>query len=223
MPILATIADLRLRRDIAVDDEAIYAATLDTVETMFETMTKRLWKYRENHVKLFSLDWENQRNAKRLYAPIFPINTTVALPKEPQISVKHWQTPSKESDATVLTVNEDYQLELDRGVVIRTMATNWFDTVKMTVSGGYASANAEVTPASGLALPPTTPLDVLEAICRQTIYMRLRTQNDRIVLQSQSSLQGQANVSFTYSDKPHDSFFLQVVRSYTRRTYGGYG
>jgi len=172
---------------------------------------------------LFSLDWENQRNAKRLYAPIFPINTTVALPKEPQISVKHWQTPSKESDATVLTVNEDYQLELDRGVVIRTMATNWFDTVKMTVSGGYASANAEVTPASGLAVPPTTPLDVLEAICRQTIYMRLRTQNDRIVLQSQSSLQGQANVSFTYSDKPHDSFFLQVVRSYTRRTYGGYG
>ena len=90
MPILATIADLRLRRDIAVDDEAIYTATLDTVETMFETMTKRLWKYRENYVKLFSLDWENQRNAKRLYAPIFPINTLAAQPKTPQIFVKHW-------------------------------------------------------------------------------------------------------------------------------------
>lgn len=223
MPMLATIADLRLRRDIAVDDEAIYNATLDTVETMFETMTKRLWKYRENHVKLFSLDWENQRNAKRLYAPIFPITTMAAVPKEPQIAVKHWQTPDTESNATVLTINEDYQLEAERGVVIRTMATNWFDTVKMTVSGGYASPNVGVTPASGLATPPSTPLDVLEAICRQTIYMRLRTQNDRIVLQSQSSLQGQANVSFTYSDKPHDAFFLQVVRSYTRRTYGGYG
>lgn len=223
MPTLATIADLRMRRDIAVDDEAIYTATLNTVESMFESMTKRMWKYREGHVKLFTLDWENQRNAKRLYAPIFPINTTSNAAATPQIAVKHWQTPDEEANATVLTLGKDFQLEAERGIVIRTMVSNWFDCVKMTVSGGYASANSGIQPSAGLRTPPETPADVVEAICRQAAYMRLRTQSDRIILQSQSSLQGSANASFTYSDKPHDSMFLQVVKTYTRRTYGGYG
>ena len=221
MPTLVTIADLRLRRDIAVDDEAVYVSMIDTVESMFETMTKRLWKYREGHVKMFSLDAENQRTAKRLFAPIFPINTTLGTPKVPQIEVKHWQTPDTESEAKVLEFGKDYQLELERGVVIRTMPSYWFDMVKMTVSGGYASANSQTYQATGLRAPPAPPADVVEAICRQVIYMRLRTQQDRIVLQSQSSLQ--SSVSFTYTDKPNDPMFLQVVRSYTRRTYGGYG
>lgn len=221
MPTLATISDLRLRRDIAVDDEAVYMAYLDTVEAQFESMTKRLWRYRENDVQFYRLDWENQRGAKRLYTRLFPINTTTA--GAPCIEVKHWQTPDTEANATTLVLNTSYQLQADRGVITNTTMSKWFDTVKVTVSGGYASANAPVSVTNGWNVPPVTPPDIVEAICRQSIYMRLRTEGDRIVLQSQSSLQGQANVSFTYSDKPHDAFFLQVVKTYMRRTYGGYG
>lgn len=223
-PKLATISDLRLRRDIAIDDEAVYASYLESAESLFELMTKRKWVFRENYTEHFFLDYENQRNAKFLYLSLYPISKVVAT-SLPAITIKTWRSPSKESNTDFLEYDSDFQIIENRGMIIRTTNSLWGDIVKVVVSGGYASSNSGVvvTQSPTINEPTETPKDVVEAICRQAIYMRVRTEGDRIVLQSSTSLQGQASANLTYSDKHLDAFFSQIVKSNTKRTYGGYG
>lgn len=222
MPTLASISDIRLRRDIAVDDESVYNAYLETVENMFENMTKRLWKYREGVEQNLFLESQNQVNATRLYTKIFPI-IKIAASGIPQVTVKQWSISQAESEATTLDYLDDYHVIADRGIITRRMPNNWRNNVKIVVSGGYKGTNATTAVTAGFATPPATPPDIVEAIVRQAVFMRLRTEGDRLVLQSQSSLQGTANVSYAYLDKPIDPLFAAIVSVYTRRAYGGYG
>lgn len=156
---MITLKELRQHVKLEADLEDDMPLVLQSIIDEFESLSGRLWAYRDGYV-----DYQTvyPLNVKCLWAPLFPLTS---------IAIREWSDFEVEADVEDTDPTE-YQASLQTGRITR-YKTSWFkQNVRMTLSGGYT--------------PDTAPADVKLAIIQQVKFTIRRFDSQTIQLKTRS-------------------------------------
>ena len=159
----------------------------DSVVTLWESATRRLWDRRVDHVQEINLDDRHLQRKRFIYPELYPIET---------IAVREFDDDEDVAAQTDLVAGTDYVLRAQKGEIKRLVRptfgvslnrdANWKENVRLTITGGYGKEPNAVIPA-----------EITRALQAQLAFMQQRLNADRIHLSSESvSIGGNAAAQF---------------------------
>ncbi len=174
----------------------------DTVVTLWESATRRLWDRRVAHVQEINLDERYLQRKRFIYPELYPIET---------ILVREFDDEEDVALQTDLVAGTDYVVRATKGEIKRLTKpqfgvtlnrdANWKENVRLTITGGYGK-----TPAAEI------PAEITRALMAQLTFMAERLNADRVALSSQSISFGGTNAASQFLQPAHwQPLFRQTV------------
>ncbi len=159
----------------------------DSVVTLWESATRRLWDRRVDHVQEINLDERHLQRKRFIYPELYPIES---------IAVREFDDDEDVALQTDLVAGTDYVLRATKGEIKRLTKpqfgvtlnrdANWKENIRLTITGGYGKE-----PAAQI------PEEITRALMAQLAFMSQRLNADRIHLSSESvSIGGNAAAQF---------------------------
>ncbi len=207
---LITVSDVRLMQEVTIEEEPAVQMLINSVQSLFESLTHRLWGYRHDYEKIYNFDTARKRSKPKIWVPLMPINMNGSTPR---ITVTGWNFGENQTQASTYILNDDYTVIPSRGFIHLDDYAGWKYWISIKMTGGYASPDLDQT--SFVGSPPEPPEDVKLGLTRQVVYHRLRYGGDKSILRDQS-VGGQTS---RLKEDVHDPFFLDIVRTYKRYGY----
>lgn len=174
----------------------------DSVVTLWESATRRLWDRRIDHVQEINLDERYLQRKRFIYPELYPIETIV---------VREFDDDEDVATEPDLVAGTDYVLRATNGEIKRlTRPTfgvtlnrdaNWKENVRLTITGGFGDS-----PAAQI------PEEITRALQAQLAFMAQRLNSDRIALSSQTVSFGGTNAASQFLQPAHwAALFRQTV------------
>lgn len=174
----------------------------DSVVTLWESATRRLWDRRIDHVQEINLDERYLQRKRFIYPELYPIET---------IAVREFDDDEDVSLEPDLVAGTDYVVRAVKGEIKRlTRPTfgvtlnrdaNWKENVRLTITGGFGD-----DPAAQI------PEEITRALQAQLAFMAERLNADRIALSSQTVSFGGTNAASQFLQPAHwAALFRQTV------------
>jgi len=212
---LVTVSDVRKYQTVTVEEEPLIQSLISATESLFESLTGRLWGYRVDYKKVFNFDTPRKRSMPKIWLPLNPVALTSG--GVVRVAVKGWDYGDKESESDDLVLDDDFQVIKERGYISLQDYAGWHYWTAITMTGGYASQNLDLTSYS--VTPPDAPEDVKLAIIRQVIYNRLRYMGNKAILEDETI----SGATSRLKEDVHDPFFISIVKLYKRYGYFNHG
>ena len=174
----------------------------DSVVTLWESATRRLWERRVDHVQEINLDERYLQRKRFIYPELYPIES---------LAVREFDDDEDVSLQVDLVAGTDYLLRATKGEIKRLTRpqfgvtlnrdANWKENVRLTITGGFGKTPAAVIPE-----------EITRALMAQLAFMAQRLNADRIALSSQTVSFGGTNAASQFLQPAHwAAFFRQTV------------
>jgi hypothetical protein len=154
---MITTAELKQYVKLDPNDDRVKAqSVIDSVVDMFESMTRRLWVYREAYAQTTRVDDHDLY----FWLDLFPVMS---------LSLTEWSPRSGQSSAVVIDA-DDYYLKAATGRVERLRHGRWLGFIQATITGGYT--------------PTTAPPRIKQALIAQVSFVMKRLSQNTIDVSS---------------------------------------
>ena len=65
---LITVSDVRLMQEVTIEEEPAVQMLINSVQSLFESLTHRLWGYRHDYEKIYNFDTARKRSKPKMGA-----------------------------------------------------------------------------------------------------------------------------------------------------------